>query len=81
MKIWAPQGYLWAEFRINICIFWGIKDFFTLGPLRFDRQLYDAVIEVTHRAHEPEMLEIESHQAVDLWITPITTTENTHGFR
>ncbi len=42
---------------------------------------YDAVIEVTHRAHEPEMLEIESHQAVDLWITSITTTENTHRFR
>jgi hypothetical protein len=38
------------------------------------------VIGVTHRAHEPDRLEIEHHQAVDLWITPITTTENTHSF-
>jgi hypothetical protein len=81
MKMWAPQGHLWAEFRINIGIFWGIKDLFTLRPLRFARQLNDAVIEVTHRAHEPDRLEIERHQAVDLWITPITTTENTHSFR
>jgi len=41
---------------------------------------YDAVIEVTHKAHEPEVLEIESHQAVDLWITSITTAENTTDF-
>jgi hypothetical protein len=40
-----------------------------------------AVIGVTHRAHEPDRLEIASHQAVDLWTTPITTTENTHSFR
>jgi hypothetical protein len=39
------------------------------------------VIEATHRAHEPDRLEIERHQAVDLWITPITTTENTRRFR
>jgi hypothetical protein len=42
--------------------------------------LYDPLIEVTHIADEPETQEIERYQAVDMWITLITTVENTRRY-
>ena len=48
--------------------------------LHFDIQFVKPLTGVTHRAHEPDLLQLESNLTVDLWITPVKASKSTHEF-
>ena len=48
--------------------------------LNFDIQFVKPLVGVTHRVHEPDLLQLKSNQTVDLWITPLKASKSTHEF-